>query len=102
MSSKDPVAASPLTQNRVHGTFSSTQVRAKQHLSPMNCIHCGSTNPENQPLCAHCGRDPVVQEEWPANLHEWVPPALPPEPVTSRLALASLVLGLLAIFPLAG
>jgi hypothetical protein len=69
---------------------------------PMNCVHCGSKNPENQVLCLHCGRDPVVHEEWPADLYEWIPPALPPEPVTSRLALASLGLGLLAIFPLAG
>jgi hypothetical protein len=68
----------------------------------MNCIHCGSTHPETQVLCVHCGRDPVVQEEWPADLHEWIPPELPLEPVTSRLALASLGLGLLAIFPLAG
>src|SRR4051812_3798139 len=68
----------------------------------MNCIHCGSTNPETQALCVHCGRDPIVQDEWPADLNEWIPPELPPEPVTSRLALASLGLGLLAIFPLAG
>jgi hypothetical protein len=67
----------------------------------MNCVHCGSTNPENESLCAHCGRDPIVHEEWPADLYEWIPPALPPEPVTSHLALASLGLGLLAIFPLA-
>ena len=53
-------------------------------------------------MCLHCGRDPIVHEEWPADLHEWIPPALPPEPVTSRLALASLGLGLLAVFPLAG
>jgi hypothetical protein len=68
----------------------------------MNCIHCGSTNPETQALCVHCGRDPIVQDEWPADLNEWIPPALPPDPVTSPLALASLGLGLLAIFPLAG
>jgi hypothetical protein len=68
----------------------------------MNCVHCGSKNPENEVLCLHCGRDPVVHEEWPADLHDWIPPALPPEPTTSRLALASLGLGLLSIFPLAG
>jgi hypothetical protein len=68
----------------------------------MNCVHCGTKNPDGQALCLHCGRDPVLQEEWPADLHEWIPPELPPEPVTSRLALASLGLGLLAIFPLAG
>ena len=44
----------------------------------------------------------MLQEEWPEDLHDWIPPALPPEPLTSRLALASLALGLLAIFPLAG
>lgn len=68
----------------------------------MNCVHCGTKNPADQSLCLHCGRDPVLQEEWPADLLEWIPPALPPEPVTSRFALASLGLGLLAIFPLAG
>jgi Domain of unknown function (DUF4190) len=68
----------------------------------MNCVHCGTKNPDGQTLCVHCGRDPVLQEEWPADLHEWIPPVLPPEPVTSPLALASLGLGLLAILPLAG
>jgi len=65
----------------------------------MTCSHCGSDNPATSLSCGACGREIPSADRSPASA--WPPDGAEQIP-TSKLALAALALGLLAIFPPAG
>lgn len=98
MSSDVPAQRARLTRGLLQGKLNTLQVSGpKTH--NMTCSRCGSDNPANSLACEACGCEILSHDRSPASA--WPPDDAEQVP-TSKLALAALALGLLAIFPPAG
>jgi hypothetical protein len=64
----------------------------------MTCIHCGTENHDGRRYCTSCMRDVSSPDDTPVDTSPWINMD-DLQPPTSKLALGSLALGLLSIFP---
>jgi hypothetical protein len=64
----------------------------------MTCIHCGTENHDGRRYCTSCMRDVSSPDDTPVDTSPWISMD-DIQPPTSKLALGSLALGLLSIFP---